>query len=764
MSEWWEDAPRVDKGEAKKSSTDDWWRDAPVADGSAKAAEPIESAQESAASEDWWQEAPVAQETVPYSASETAATDEWWQEASIAKQAPGTSAQPEKPAVVASEDEPDQEMVEIFLEEALELQEVMDTALQSWAVDASNLEQIPVLHRTLHTIKGGARMAGVNSLGDLSHAMESFLGGIESGTVKSSEAALKLAQRTADYIGSQIDSLKDGAPIGAEPALLAALQLALDKGEVAEASFAAPAMKAEPRPEVQQAFSEQVITEASLEDYEDSALSDSRFLVDSQLMTNSELLQESQLLESDFNDASEFSESVSQSSEIIHFDYKKKKTEKKKQDRSKEQVRVNAELVDKLVNNAGEVSIYRSRLEQQNTRLSFNLAELEQTVERLQKQLRQLEMETEAQILFRYEREYAEDLDYQKDFDPLEMDRFSTMQELSRALSETVNDLTSINGATGDLARETDTLLLQQSRVSTDLQDGLLRTRMVPISQQMNRLQRVVRQTARSLGKSANLEIGGTVGEMDRNILENIMGPLEHLLRNAVAHGIENPQDRTAVGKPETGKITLTLDREGTELILKIADDGRGLNLEKIRNQAIAKGLMVKDSELPDQQIMQFILEPGFSTATEVTQISGRGVGMDVVTSELKQLGGSLEIDSEAGKGSSFNIHLPYTLAISDAMLVRIGEETYAVPHTSIEGVLRATREQVESTQKGEYVDVEYAGNHYHIRYLGTLLGIPHAPLVDQRRTYPVLLVRSGESRFALQVDQLIGNRQIVVK
>jgi len=522
---------------------------------------------------------------------------------------------------------------------------------------------------------------------------------------------------------------------------------------------------ASPQPDVPAASAprdEDVITEASLEDNEDNVKRDSKLLVDSQLMTNSELLQESQLLESDLTDSSDFADS--QTSEIIHFDHKKKKPEKKKLDRSREQVRVNAELLDKLVNNAGEVSIYRSRLEQQNSQLSFNLTELEQTVERLQKQLRQLEIETEAQILFRYEKEHIDDLDYQQDFDPLEMDRFSTIQELSRALSETVNDLTSINDATGELSRETETLLLQQSRVSTDLQDGLLRTRMVPISQQMNRLQRVVRQTARSLGKNANLNIGGSVGEMDRNILESIMGPLEHLLRNAVAHGIESPEDRKAAGKPEMGNIQLTLDREGTELVLKIIDDGRGLNLEKIRKQAIDKGLMVADAKLPDKQVMQFILEAGFSTASEVTQIAGRGVGMDVVTSELKQLGGSLEIDSESGKGSVFSIHLPYTLAIFDAMLVRVGEETYAIPHTSIEGVLRATRDQVEAAQKGENVDVEYAGHHYQVRYLGTLLGVPHGPLVDQRRSYPVLLVRSGDSRLALQVDHLIGNRQIVVK
>ena len=777
MSDWWDEAPlasdsdgenTADKPDASSEVTaDSWWQEAPeVPDAPDALAQEAGAPQESAPQDS------APQGSVPQDSS---GADNWWDEASVVDEPSHESSH--EPSHESSHesvqpdpaDDIDEEMVEIFLEEALELQEVMDTAMQSWSDDAMDMSQIPVLHRTLHTIKGGARMAGVNSLGNLSHAMESFLGGLEQGSIKASEAALSLAQRSADYIGSQIDALKAGSPIGADSLLITALEQAVSAGEVTQAAVPADQPETKPQQTVKQKPVQQQqeeITEASLEDYIDSEMdeSDSRLLVDSQLMTNSELLSESHLLESsDFAESSDLLDSSSQHIEVLHFD-KNRKKEAPRKERSKEQVRVSSDLLDKLVNNAGEVSIYRSRLEQQNSRLNFNLSELEQTVERLQKQLRQLEIETEAQILFRFERDHDDDLEYQRDFDPLELDRFSAMQELSRALSETVNDLTSINDATGELTRETETLLLQQSRVANDLQDGLMRTRMVPISQQMNRLQRVVRQTARSLGKKANMEIGGTVGEMDRNILESIMGPFEHLLRNAVAHGIENPQDRSKSGKPEEGRITLTLDRDGTEIVLTIADDGRGLNLDKIRSRATDMGLMNKDADIADEAVMQFILEPGFSTAQEVTQISGRGVGMDVVTSEVKQLGGSLEIDSTAGQGTSFNIRLPYTLAISDAMLVRVGEETFAIPHTSIEGVLRVTRDQVEATQRGENVEVEYAMHHYQVRYLGTLLGIPHTGLVDQRRSYPVLLVRSGESRLALQVDHLIGNRQIVVK
>ena len=777
MSDWWEEAPKADKpddestsesvdsGDLDNSTQDTWWDEAPSVDD--------EKLQDNNSEDNWWSEAPAAD--VP---------------AADVPEAGFLAADiPAETAATESNDDIDPEMAEIFLEEAIDLQEVMDTAMQEWSNNFEDLSQIPVLHRTLHTIKGGARMAGVNTLGDLSHAMESFLGDLEQGRIKATEPALLLAQQTADRIGIQIDELKSGKAISADKSLLGQLENARANGEVVDVKSAAQPVQTPEAPKPQDSAPETspgnstgtakspgpesesqskpepeaVITEESLEDFEH----DSRLLVESELMSSSELLGESQLLES--SDFAESMDSSSQdktgdSSEIIHFDKNPKKTEIKKADRSREQVRVNAELLDRLVNNAGEVSIYRSRLEQQNSRISFNLNELEQTVDRLQKQLRQLEIETEAQILFRHEKEGFDDLDYQKDFDPLELDRFSAIQELSRALSETVSDLTSINSATGDLARESETLLLQQSRVSTELQDGLLRTRMVPISQQMNRLQRVVRQTARTLGKKANLEIGGTVGEMDRNILESITGPLEHLLRNAVSHGVEGPEDRKAAGKPEEGRIVLSLDRDGTELVLAIADDGQGLNLDKIRKQATEKGLMVEGADVADDAVMQFILEPGFSTASEVTQISGRGVGMDVVTSEVKQLGGALEIDSMYGKGTTFNIRLPYTLAISDSMLVRIGEETYAIPHSSIEGVLRVTREEVDAAQSGENVEVEFADNSYQVRYLGTLLDVGQISAVDQRRTFPVLLVRAGESRMALQVDHLIGNRQIVVK
>jgi chemosensory pili system protein ChpA (sensor histidine kinase/response regulator) len=338
------------------------------------------------------------------------------------------------------------------------------------------------------------------------------------------------------------------------------------------------------------------------------------------------------------------------------------------------------------------------------------------------------------------------------------------MQQLSRALMETVDDLVSINGLLDEEQKETDTLLLQQSRVVTDLQDGLLRTRMVAFSQLLPRLQRLVRQTCRPLKKLAVMDVHGEEMELDRTILDRMIAPLEHLLRNAVSHGIELPKDRAKADKDETGRITFDLWREGNEVVIKISDDGAGLNMDAIRKRAKKRGLLVEGAEVTNEDLMQFILEHGFSTAKEVSQIAGRGVGMDVVVSEIKQLGGALDIQSTPGQGTSFVIHLPLTLAITDALLIQLGDEVYAAPPNSVEGVVRIDREQLQACYEGKQSGYTYAQHTYPIRYLGSIMGTGNPSLSEQKRWFPLLLVRWGEHRVALQVDEFQGHRQIVVK
>ena len=443
----------------------------------------------------------------------------------------------------------------------------------------------------------------------------------------------------------------------------------------------------------------------------------------------------------------------------------------------RETARVPVEALDAMLNHAGEISIYRSRLDERNNGLRTQLGEMSQTISRVRDQLRMMDIETEAQIAARGLSGSAADIAdiaggadrYAADFDPLEMDRFSRMQELSRTLSESVNDLAALQTTMAEAVRETETLLQQQSRINSEVQQGLMSTLMVPFSRQVQRLQRVVRQTAQESGKQADVEFSGADAELDRNVLERVTVPLEHLLRNAVVHGIEAPAQRAQANKPVVGAIAVKLQREGGQLLVEVGDDGAGLDLLAIRAKAIERGLLTPQAELSDGDLARFIFEPGFSTAKVLTQDAGRGIGMDIVASEVKQLGGTLELRSEPGRGARFTLRLPLTLAVSQALMIGIGHETYALPLSSVEGIVRIPRAEFEHLSRADGPLFAYGGRGYRVRHLADYLDLVRAPNNDVRSLTAVLLrlgddLGSGERRVALVVDQLFGNRDIVTK
>lgn len=632
----------------------------------------------------------------------------------------GVSSRVTQPAVVRISELPDfdEELAEVFMEEANEVLEASDAALEKWSAAHDDQEQVAELQRLLHTLKGGARMAGIAPMGDLSHEIESLMEQVTDGHLPVSTRMFSLMQRALDRLHRMLEQVMAREPIVDAVDLVQEFQRlgsAEDKPE-GESDVAAPTEKAtvvvpEPliEPEVTTATVEPKREREPGEPFDPSAHVDKRA-----------------------------------QNRIQH-----------------EVVRVRGDLIENLINSAGEVSIYRSRLEQQVNTIGFNLAELDQTVVRLREQLRRLEIETEAQILSQFEKEgYSRD----DEFDPLEMDRYSTLQQLSRALAESVNDLVSIQSLLVNQSREAETLLLQQSRVNTELQDGLMRTRMVPFSRHAQRLRRIVRQTADEVGKQAELILVGAEGEMDRQVLERVLAPLEHMMRNSVVHGIEKPDVRRAAGKPDQGTVTIHLHREGSEVVIDIRDDGQGLNVEAIRNKATKLGLLRTDANLSDNDVMQFILEAGFSTAEEVTQSAGRGVGMDVVYSEIKLLGGSLAIGSDRGKGARFTIRLPFTLAITQALMVRIAEDLFAIPLPSIEGIVRVSRKDILRYFQEDKPSFSYGGQEYELQYLSALLGMGIPAFPEELQTIPVLLVRAGDHAAALVTEGMEGSREIVVK
>lgn len=622
--------------------------------------------------------------------------------------------QPDGPLNAADADD---DLLDIFVQESTDILDHADTLVAGLREAPHDRAFITGLQRDLHTLKGGAHMAGLAPIGDLSHAMESLVDAVGDGRIEIDRGVVESLERGFDRLHVLAQRVARRQAI-VMPAHAIARFEGLVAGDVAAGS--APQREAAP-------------AAAPAEETHAAAVA-------------KEAAQPAAAPEAAARPAPRHLTALDRE-ETPHA--------------PQEMIRVRSDLLDSLVNYAGEVSIYRSRLEQQISTFRFNLVEFEQTVSRLRDQLRKLEIETEAQIIARYQREQHDT--GSGAFDPLELDRFSQLQQLSRALSESVSDLVSIQGLLDDQTRQSETLLLQQSRVSSDLQEGLMRTRMVPFDSLVPNLRRTLRQAAQEVGKLAQLKVDGAHGEMDRNLLERMKAPFEHMLRNALAHGIEKPEDRVAAGKAAEGTVNIAVSREATEVVLRVADDGRGMDREAIRRQAIERGLLKPDVQLSDRDLYGFVLESGFSTAQQLTQLAGRGVGMDVVHNEIKQLGGSLVIDSTPGRGAAFTIRLPFTLAVTQAILVKLGDSSYAIPMSSVQGVARIARDDLERRFAEGNPKHAYAGEEYNIYDLGQLLGLQRTRGGDETQV-PLLMTRSGDQRAAVRIDGVVGSREIVVK
>ncbi len=420
-------------------------------------------------------------------------------------------------------------------------------------------------------------------------------------------------------------------------------------------------------------------------------------------------------------------------------------------------LRVRADLIDRLVNEAGEVAIARARVEGELRSLKGNLLELTNSVIRMRSQVREIEIQAESQIQSRTSHVKPGEAD----FDPLEFDRFTRFQELTRSLAEGVNDVSTVQQSLLRNIDDADAALLAQARLSRDVQQQLFSIRTVPFGSLSERLYRIMRQTAKELDKRANLEIRGTQVELDRSVLEKLVGPLEHLLRNALDHGIESRQERVKRGKPETGEITVTVRQQGNEIAIEIADDGAGLDFDCIREKAQALGLITGDAEPTEAQLTESIFAPGFSTAAKVTQISGRGVGTDVVRSDIAALGGRVDVATTRGGGTTFLLYLPLTLAVAQTVLVRAGGRLWAVPAPMIQQVQQIKDKALINLYLTR--EVVWQDRKYPFFYLPRLLGnAAHNP--ETLRYNSVLLLKSGQSTAAVHVDEMVGNQEVVVK
>lgn len=597
----------------------------------------------------------------------------------------------------------DHDLLPIFQEEAQELLPRLAEAMRRWAGEPEDLGARAQLMRVLHTLKGSARLVGAMRLGEMAHRAESTIEVL--GTEGLSKADLEPMLDRMDELQAEMDRLllqssAEQAPASvAEPTSVVAVAgqepITLHQEPANAAQEEASGQQEVSRPE--RVISGPVALPATL------SLTGSRTA-------------------------------------------------------ARQMVRVRSQLLDRLVNEAGEVITSRTRLESDIGQMRTLLTDLGGNLERLRAQLRDVELQAETQMQSRL----ALSKDAQQNFDPLEFDRFTRMQELTRMMAESVNDIATVQRGLQRAIESGEDDLAAQSRQSRELQRDLLRTRMVEFDALSERLYRAVRQASKESGKRVRLEIVGGSIEIDRGILERMTPSFEHLLRNCVGHGIEPSDVRVAHGKSPEGVVTIEVSQSGNDVSVEFRDDGSGLNVARIRDRAVQSGLIAADQVLTESEVAGLIFSPGFSTASEVTELSGRGIGMNIVLSEIQSLGGRIETNTREGEGSSFRLVMPLTTAVTHVIVLRAGNLVIGVPSNLIEVVRRSSAQELQKA----YDEGHYSFDEQRLPFFwaGSLLQNSRRSTELSDKTLPIVVLRSAEQRIAMHVDEVQGNQEVVVK
>ncbi len=554
----------------------------------------------------------------------------------------------------------DTELWQVFQEEARELLPALGLALRTWHADPGSVSAPAPVRRILHTLKGSARLAGAQHLGEMAHAMESALASIPDG--EAAQTALSSALEALDAIQSELEL---------QCATMAAAVTAADAAQQASEPRGYPLGSAAPP-------------------------------------------------------------------------------------RAGQSLRVRAQHVDRLLDQSSEVLLVRSRMQARAEHMLAALDVMALNATRLRDQLRELEMESDLQM---QSRSSVPHNDAQR-LDPLELDRFTRLQEIARMMAESTDDLGSVQKLMRAGLSELDRELALQNRHCRELQHGVLSMRLIAFDDISDRLYAVVRQSAKQVGTRVRLDIAGGALEIDRSVLDRIAPCLEHVLRNAVVHGIEPSPDRVAAGKPDSGTVWITVAQNDREIRIDVRDDGGGLRKDRVRTKAIALGLLAPDAQLSEAQALALLVQPGFSTSEGITELAGRGVGMDVVQSEVHALGGRLRIESEDGKGMCFSMVFPLTTALAHVALFRIGDMTFGVPGNLLEQC--APRQAITGLHgHGDPLSGDAAEEPF---WAGDLLEGPDPQAGRDPNRDTIAVFHSAGRTVALQVDQALGNREMIIK
>ena len=591
------------------------------------------------------------------------------------------------------------ELLEIFNEEAEEHLRIIYDGLDQLKKSSDNLEAIANVRRSAHTLKGAAGAVGLESATRLAHRMEDMLDQLAKQKQGPNADQLKLLLTAADL-------LQD-----------------LTAGDVDVESTAIRLA------EVYNGFSQQL---GSLDSISSESGSKPKPLKPLK-------------------------------SAGPNLDLNRDRRKKRRPSQEERYLRVPLRRLDDLVGTVGEMIVNRSAMNQRLGALETRINDIFNTLQRTRSTSFELQNNYNLESAAAMTAGVAQQANPETGkFDALEFDRYTDFHLLAQVLAEGSSDVEIVTSELRTLKTDLENLLRRQDQLNRDAQNSLMHIRMVPLSSIISKLQRTVRTVSGKLNKKIELIVSGDRTEMDKTVMDEIVDPLQHLLRNAMDHGVESAEDRKAAGKPAESQLLLEAIYQGTQVTIRISDDGRGIDVQRVRAKALENGLIDDNDELTAEEIYRLIFLPGFSTASKLTDVSGRGVGMDVVRDAIVRLNGTIRVHSEPGQGTTFTIQLPTTVGVTQAVMVETVNRTFAIPMQSVGKIMRLDLESIG--QNDERLMVEVDDRWLELRDLANHLGLPSSNHVVPDVAPPLLILQVGDNEIALGVDSIVGGQDVVVK
>jgi len=682
-------------------------------------------------------------------------------------------------------------IIEFFLVEAGEHIQNLNKGLLSLEKDPTDGSMIDELFRAAHTLKGSAAMMGFQGISDVAHKAEDMLGQFRSGSIPIRKETMNFLFDSVDAIKLMVDGVaakKPEDPLVIESIVQAYKDVIEKARSTSEESPLPPPSKVPPASQVAKPAKPATPITAKKNDYIDMAWART-FGTEEEILDVEPLKEEPQPGEQPSTpdaaspaapDAVRASQeqAAPEAAPTAESSLKQEIEESKKAgvlekrgvgrramdaaELEKQFIRVNIERLDNLMNLVGEMVVNRNRLVRQVEFIKTLREELAFSQSRLLHEIKKFEEKYEYTL--NYSVSNPQVATRATDFFELEFDRYDDFNLLSRKLTEITNDtneiMTELEGFFDSF--ELDTAKI--SSITTNLQDEITMARMVEMDRLYQMFRRLVRDLAQEENKEVNMVLSGGETKIDKTIFEIISDPLMHMIRNAVSHGIETVEERRSLGKDPTGALILKARHEGNSIILEIEDDGRGMDPAILKKTAVDKGFMSFDEaqSLTDLEAINLIFRPGFSTSQTVGRISGRGVGMDVVSDHLAKINGRIEIKTEKSVGTRFVIRLPLTLAIAQALIVKIKDQEMAVPMNLVEETTRYSFKEIQRTAGDETVNLR--GTFIKLLRLNDILGMGKFPKKEEAYRHPTLILGMSEKRLALMVEDIVGREEIVVK